>query len=323
MLSTKSQWCINALIITLTTLGTALLFDFALVKLDLLGPQRYPGNPKIGFGLKEADPFTDKQKSGKPHTNSHGFKTVRSASQIMGHPRELTVAVVGDSHTALNKKMVPVEKQHPFILENKLQNLGFDAEVLAAGVPRFSPLQEYLVYKHYLKDNFRPQVLVMNLYTGNDFYDLLRPDDRPYFSLEENGEIIIKTPMWVLRNNPEKGTWFEESRIIDLIEILFAKMGQPKFFSRFEFLAAVAYEEGGNIFDIMSYIFDIKKSLEPRLAYSGAYSAQILNQALFMKKHFPETPRKSLIYFKHLLSLIKKENPDLRVIVIAIPSVAL
>ena len=192
-----------------------------------------------------------------------------------------------------------------------------------AGRGKYSPLQEYLLFKYYIKDYYKPTVLVMNLYTGNDFYDLIRVDDRPYFQIESDGNIKIKPPVWILFKNPERGNWLQESRTLGLLHTLMSKLGQPRLITRIQLLSKASYEEGGGFARTLRYLNDIRNSVEPRLDYSGAYSAQILNQAIFLEKYFPASLPKSKKFLKHLLHIIRMENPGLILVMSPIPSAVL
>jgi hypothetical protein len=299
-----------------------LAMELTIYALNLLDTRPALGDPRIGFGLAGKRPDDDSQAKDYPHDNSRGFKTRRTVSEILQHPAALTIAVVGDSHTDLDRTAVPLSKQHPFVLEGLLRR-AFDAEVLHAGVGKFSPLQEYLLFKYYLKDAFRPQILILNLYTGNDFFDLLRPDDRPHFDAAESGEISIRAPEWVVYANPGGASLSDRSALLGLMRDALLRLGQPKPLTRLRFLLKSAREEEANYRVVFSYVADVRRSLEPRLRYPGAYSAQVLNQALFLKKHFPHSAARSRRLFRHLLRLMKEENPGLTIVVSAIPSAVL
>jgi len=295
-----------------------------MIKLKLLErPQGVNGNPLIGFGLHYKNKYDDFRDGSEPRTNARGFESRRPVSEILKNPSDLTIAVVGDSHTNLNEKIIPIDKQHHFVLETLLREKGIDAEVLGAGWPKYSPLQEYLLFKHYLKDDFKPKVLVMNLYTGNDFYDLIRVDDRPHYTMESDGSITIKPPVWITYEDPNGQSSVDKSRIIWAGKKITRTFLGPRIIARLQFLLGSAKGQGAGYIEAFSYMNDVRKSIEPRLHYRGAFSAQILNQALFMKKYFPVTVSRSKMYFRHLLNTIRRENPDMILVLSAIPSAAL
>jgi hypothetical protein len=72
----------------------------------------------------------------------------------------------------------------------------------------------------------------------------------------------------------------------------------------------------------VQYLEDLRRSQEPRLGYPAAFAAQMLNQALFFE-HFPESKSESLAFMRHLLETVRSENPDLMLVLSAIPSAAL
>ncbi len=304
-----------------------LVADVILIKFNLL---RSPikksriGKPDIGFGFEYKNHKDDLLDGTNPRTNSRGFETRRPVKEILRNPSNLPIAVVGDSHTNLNEKIIPISKQHPFVLEKLLRDKGIDAEVLSAGWPKYSPLQEYLVFKYYLRREFKPRVLVINLYTGNDFYDLLRVDDRPYYSIDHDKSIKINPPVWIAFENPDGKGWLYESRFIWLGNELGRKLFGPRIFTRFKSILKTAREQKGGYVEALRYMYDLRKTIEPRrLHYKAAFTAQMLNQFLFMEKHFPMGNARSKKFFRHLLSTVRMENPDVTLILSAIPSAAL
>jgi hypothetical protein len=64
---------------------------------------------------------------------------------------------------------------------------------------------------------------------------------------------------------------------------------------------------------------DLRKSVEPTLAYKEAFSAQFLNQQLFFH-WFPGSREESIRRVRALLQLARRENPNTLLIISALPS---
>ena len=298
------RWLKLAALQLLITAVVVLGVDWLLVTFDGLRPPFRYGEPDVGF------------------LSSEIYRT----SQELGVKSELpkssriSIVMVGDSHSAL--ALDSPLKSHEFSLEAALRAEGVPAVMLSAGQGMYSPLQEYLLYKYRLRNRFSPDIVLVNFYTGNDFYDILRPDDRPHYALTEDGVIAIKEPIWFAYTNPDGGTWREESRLLWVFDELLRRLGYPKIFTRILQLSATVKTLDGSFVDVVKYLRAINKSIEPRLGYSGAFAAQILNQVIFFQ-HFPEGKRRSLMYIRHLLATAKQENPGVLFVMSPIPSVAL
>jgi hypothetical protein len=286
------------------TINVAILaiLDFALVKLDLLSPPLAFGMPGVGFG------------------NPGVLRSSRFGVPRLGDvPHKITAAMVGDSHSQLifaNRL-----DTHEFVLESALRAQGIPIEMISAGRGRYSPLQEYLLFKLELREEYHPQLLLMNFYSGNDFYDMLRPDDRPYFSRNEANAIVMRDPMWISFVNPDSRSWIERSRLLWGMDELASRLGLPRVVQRLRMVSAAADRPGHSLRETWRYISALNESQEPRLGYPAAFTAQILNQALFLK-HFPESKDESIAFMRHLLALVRTENPGLLPVIAPIPSAA-
>ena len=287
------------------TINVAILaaFDFALVKLDLLSPPLAYGVSGVGFGVP-----------GVLKSSNFGVPGLGNV------PGKITAAMVGDSHSqlAFDNRL----DTHEFVLEGALRAQGIPIEMVSAGRGRYSPLQEYLLFKLDIRDTYRPQILLMNFYSGNDFYDMLRPDDRPHFSRDSTGAIVINDPMWIAFVNPDSRSWIERSRLLWGIDELSTKLGFPRVVTRLRMVNAAADQPGHSLRETWRYMSALNASQESRLGYPAAFAAQILNQALFLR-HFPESKDESIAFMRHLLNLVRTENPDLLPVLSPIPSAAL
>ena len=68
--------------------------------------------------------------------------------------------------------------------------------------------QYYVKTTHQLLP-LKPDHLIVGLYLGNDFMDLIRHDDRPYLTRKANGEVEAHTPDFMMYEDParEQGTF--------------------------------------------------------------------------------------------------------------------
>jgi hypothetical protein len=281
--------------------GLLFAVDWIFVKLDLMAPPFAFGVPDVGFGTPGV------------RTSAH-----HGVAKVMD-PRAITIAMVGDSHSELVFDN-PLDS-HEFVLEAALREAGIPANMISAGRGRYSPLQEYILFKQQLKRAFAPRVLVMNFYSGNDFYDMLRPDDRPHFE-HEGSSIVMKKPQWIAYVDPSERSWVERSRILWGIDEMSSRLGFPRVVNRLRMLSAAAHRSEHSIEDTLSYLADLRRSEEPRLSYPAGFAAQILNQALFFH-YFPESTQDSVAFMRYLLQRAREENPDMLLVLASIPSAAL
>ena len=149
--------------------------------------------------------------------NEDGVRTPRSVREIQADAASFKIAVTGDSQTNL---CAPNAETHPGVLEAELVAQGSPSVVLAYGVGRYSPLQDYLAFRKVLRP-YNPGALVLNFYTGNDFLDLLRADDRPHFVPADSG-YWIGEPVWFLYDDPRVQRW---SRVLLAFRLVADKTG--------------------------------------------------------------------------------------------------
>jgi hypothetical protein len=243
--------------------------------------------------------------------NEDGIRTNVSVQQLLADRRSFKVGVTGDSQTEL---CAPNAQTHAGRLERELNASGVRAIVLPYGVGRYSPLQSYLVFKKMLK-KFAPDALLLNFYTGNDFNDLLRVDDRPHF-VNSDGRYVIAEPVWYRLEDPRVR---RRSRVLFVLRSLTDKTGIRDLVLRFRFLYRTAVEQGAGVGAVLGYMNDLRKSVEPSVTYPEAFTAQFLNQQLFFHR-FPGTRDESVRRVRALLELARRENPNTLLIVSALPS---
>ncbi|PYQ09463.1 MAG: hypothetical protein DMH00_12995 [Acidobacteria bacterium] len=243
--------------------------------------------------------------------NEDGIRTGLHARQILTDGESLRIAVTGDSQTDL---CAPNSLTHPGVLESTLRSRGVKTVVLPYAAGKYSPLQEYLGFKKFLK-RYAPNALLMNLYTGNDFLDLLRVDDRPHF-VPADGGYRIAPPLWYLYDDPQVK---RRSRVLFALRSLAKKTGLHGQFLRVRLLMEVAAEYGESFSTVVTYMNDLRKSSEPSVGYSAAFTAQMLNQQIFFLR-FPGSREESIRRVEALMEMIRQENPGTLLIMSPLPS---
>jgi hypothetical protein len=243
--------------------------------------------------------------------NEDGVRTSLSRAAILADTNRLRIGVSGDSQTDL---CAPNDQIPGGVLEAALGAHGHPSTVLTFGAGRYSPLQAYLAFRKVLVP-YQPDMFIMQVYTGNDLYDILRADDRPHFVTTDSGYRIAE-PIWYSLDNPKVR---RKSRVLYLLRTLGDRIGVRQTLLRVSELRRVGKQHGGGMLDVISYMRDLWKAREPSVGYPDAFSAQMLNQQLFFE-HFPEAREESIRRMRELMTLIRKENPGLTLVMSPIPS---
>ncbi len=300
-------------------LATLLAIDIACIVLGLFPPTYEYGEPDVGWvaspptGAMHEDRCID-YTTGMTYSytrNEDGVRTPYRTAELLSDSQSYLIGVTGDSQTDL---CAPNAETHPGVLERTMNASGRRAVVLAYGAGRYSPLQDYVVFKKALQ-KYHPDAFVLNLYTGNDFYDMLRVDDRPHFVRTDSG-YAIAPPVWYLYDAPGAR---RRSRVLFALRSLAKRTGVEGFIERVQQLRAVAAEQGKGLATVAAYMNDLRKSSEPSLGYPAAFSAQMLNQQLFFHR-FPESRVESIRRVRALLQLIRQENPCMVLLLSPLPS---
>jgi hypothetical protein len=297
---------------------TLVLLDITLMVLGLFPPKYEYGDPDVGW---VAAPPTGKMRvdycveylTGVVFSftrNEDGVRTSVSARALTNRHSYL-IGVTGDSQTEL---CAPDEQTHPGVLQTDLNAASVRAVVAAYGTGRYSPLQDYLAFKKALK-KYDPDAFVLNVYTGNDFYDMLRVDDRPHLVRTDSG-YVIAPPVWYRYDEPGVQ---RHSRVLFALRSIARRLGIYDFVQRIQVLRGVAAEQGKGLGTVLAYLNDLRKAEEPSVKYSGALSAQMLNQQLFFYR-FPTTRAESIRRVRALLTLVRRENPGMVLMLSALPS---
>lgn len=243
--------------------------------------------------------------------NEDGVRTSLTRAAILADSQRLRIGVSGDSQTDL---CAPNDQIPGGVLEATLDARGHPATVLTYGAGRYSPLQAYLAFRKILVP-YRPDVFILQVYTGNDLYDILRADDRPHFESTGSGYRIAE-PVWYTLDDPKV---HRRSRVLAMLRTLGDRIGVRQTLLRVAELRRVGSQNGASMMNIFSYMRDLYKAREPSVGYPDAFSAQMLNQQLFFE-HFPAAREESIRRMRELMILIRRENPGVTLVMSPIPS---
>ncbi len=310
---------IGLLVYALVTALTLFVVDRALIALDLFPPTYNPGHPDVGWVsayatgkmVEERCPNLATRQMAVYTRNEDGMRTTHSAHELRRNSGVFKVAVSGDSHTEL---CVTSDKIHFGVMERELNSRALQSAVFAYGAGKYSPLQAYLAVREPIQQ-YSADAFVLNLYTGNDFYDMLRVDDRPSLEPEGNG-YRIADPVWYQLDSPDEK---RESRLLFLMESAFQKTGLRRVLLRVHYLGDVAASQNAGVREVAGYMNDLRKASSDKVEYPHAFSAQMLNQQLFFHR-FPGAREESLRRVKALLELVRQQNPNRLLVMSPVPS---
>jgi hypothetical protein len=300
-------------------LGTLVLLDLTLIALGLFPPVQDYGDEQAGW--LSARPTGEFRKDAcldlttmRPVTylrNEDGLRTSHSSEVMRARSEILKVAVSGDSHTELCN---PNHEIHFGVMERELVRLGWESAVFSAAAGKYSPLQAYLSAQPHI-ERLGAHVFVLNFYTGNDFLDMMRIDDRPHFRPVNDGYELAR-PIWYQMDPP--GT-VKRSRVLFAARSILDRLGVRNAWVRVRYLRDAANEQGQGWRTVFRYMNDLRRSMSGDLTYPASLSAQMLNQQLFFEA-FPGSLDESVRRVEALLEWIRREHPDLILIVSPIPS---
>ncbi len=309
----------NMLTYVMVVLGTLFLVDAVFIAFDLFPPTHNYGDADMGWrpapatGRMQVDRCTDFSTGQTVDyvRNEDGVRTTLSVDETRADTKAARIAVTGDSHTDL---CAANRETHPGVLESTLRAHGIPTVVLAYGSGRYSPIQAYLAFRTVLRP-YNPSVLVMNVYTGNDFFDMLRVDDRPHFVPDGTSYRIAK-PVWYLLDDPMVR---RRSRVLFALRTATNRSGLRGTFLRIMQLRRLAAEQDAGFGEVLEYLLDLRKATEPTVGYSAAFTAQMLNQQLFFH-HFPGSREESVRRVRELMNMIRNENPGILLVMSPLPS---
>lgn len=186
----------------LVALGIGCTVSVAVAEVALRGagisyPAFYTLDRERGYALRAgANGVWTREGRGHVRVNSAGFRGAEASPQPA--PGVLRIAVLGDSFTEALQVDAPASWVEQ--LQSRLSHAhqcrlrqGFPSgvEVLNFGVGGYGTGQEWLTWRH-LARNYRPDLVLLALYPGNDFTDNepISRQDRPVFRLGNKGELI-------------------------------------------------------------------------------------------------------------------------------------
>ncbi len=158
-------------------------------------------------------------------------------------------------------------------------------------------------------------MFILQVYTGNDLYDILRADDRPHFEATASGYRIAE-PVWYSLDDPKVR---RKSRVLYVLRTLGDRTGIRTTFLRVSELRRLGNQHGAGLMGVISYMRDLLKARNPSVGYPDAFSAQMLNQQLFFQ-HFPTAREESIRRMRELMTIIRRENPGITLVMSPIPS---
>lgn len=310
---------IGLLVYALVTALTLFVVDRVLIAMDLFPPRYDYGHPTVGWVSAYPTGRMVQERCANLTTkqpvvftrNEDGMRTAHSAQELRQAPGVFKVAVSGDSHTELCE---PNEKVHFGVMERELNSLALQSAVFAFGAGKYSPLQAYLAVREPIQE-YSADAFVLNFYTGNDFLDMLRVDDRPYLEPVGNGYRIAE-PVWYQLHSPHKK---RNSRVLFLTESAYEKSGLRRILLRVDYLGDVASRQNAGLLAVGTYMNDLRKAASEKVEYPDAFTAQMLNQQLFFH-HFPGSREESLRRVKALLDLVRQQNPNRLLVMSPVPS---
>lgn len=312
-------------ILKLTLLGccavvlSLALFDGVLIALGVFPPRTNPGHSAVGWISASPrdsmfEEWCTENETGARRSfrrNEDGLRTSFSAGSMVGNSDSVVILVGGDSHTDL---CAPNGDTHFGVMEEVLGIDGIKAKVAAFGAGRYSPLQAYLAVEPFIS-KYGADVFVLNLYTGNDLYDLLRVDDRPHF-VKGVGGYELHPPIWYEFDDPAARP---KSRVLYAVRQFAEATGVRRQFIRVSFLREAARQQGQGLSSVTAYLNDLRKATSDQTGYPQAFIAQMLNQQLFFH-HFDGSEAESLRRVDALLALIREKNPTMTLVLSPLPS---
>lgn len=149
----------------------------------------------------------------KIHTHADTLIGFYGDYKIYGKEKDsITIVILGDSHLRFSDK--DSNRNQAYFLQQLIQKSGISARIVVYGYGGYSFLQSFLYFDKFLK-KFKPDIILYQLYSGNDFYDLLRNDDRPTIDVASQK---IQNPYWInFRPNNENTSYPKDSRIAHII----------------------------------------------------------------------------------------------------------
>ena len=197
-----------------------------------------------------------------------------------GGPPDIRVAIIGDSHT-FHHKWTTRGTHAARYLQNELTAADLKPRIVSLGVPRFSPVQEMLAMEQLIDANYIVDASVFLFYSGNDFAELLRNDDRPCVEFDDDDRAYVASPTWRFNRPDDRyDEWPGSSRLLYLTNLA-ANLVRPGNVPMKMVVAAESTDAlGPSLRERVRYFWTAMASTDDRLGYSGAVAAEWLNQVV-------------------------------------------
>ena len=244
-------------------------------------------HPLLGFRV---NPGTERRVRHAEHPdggyvlryNEQALRADHEYAVESGAPR---IVIIGDSHTV---GPMTLDESYPARTEAMLLEAG-PVEVINGGHSRYSPYQAYLRLEHELV-GFSPDQVVVAIYTGNDFLDLLRSDDRPWLEIQ-SGEPLPRPPHYLLYTPVPFPTWLDHSLAFQV----YRRHVRPRL-ARVALTSELVQAWGGERADALRLLQQFRE-----IGHKGAISQSLFQTAIFTR--YPEAEAAALTLMKHVLDL--------------------
>jgi hypothetical protein len=301
---------------------TAVLLEGAL-RVVGLKPRSLPYNNNLGDAVLGMAPERNQVwKANFPEyggtlimrTNNLGFYE-DTDTRPLPDPGVTRIVVLGDSFVV--GTCTPPEN-FPNQIEKRLNASAkeYRYEVIDAGVGRYSPYQYYVKAKTEAVP-LKPREILVAIYVGNDFLDIIREDDRPYLTRSPDGAIESHPPLFIVYRNPnEQPSWLEHSR---LYSVGHAAVGPTLLYqvSRVRLLYRNLADAHRGLIEIAGYLKEVR-GLD---AISHGLMVQSLHQYVWFQR-FPETLQTSLEFTRFTLEKFRElgEQNAIHIVLTVIPT---
>jgi lysophospholipase L1-like esterase len=260
------------------------------------------GDALLGFGTipNRVETFNFPEYGGMltMKTNNLGFHD-DTDTPIQKPSHTYRVAFVGDSQTAgecANHESFPHEFER---LMNQSGSSATHVEVLNAGVGRYSPYQYYVKTSSQIVP-LKPDHLIVGIYLGNDFMDLMRPDDRPYLTWQPDGSIRPHRPQFVMLDDPASPpSMLESLRLFGLMR----QLAGPTLLYEVRRANLLLHDAAGNRNGLLAafrYMLEVKQLTDISL---GFMTQSLLQQVWF--RHFPDTLPVAFRFDRYVMAQFK------------------
>ncbi len=300
--------------------GLILFIEIVCRIFPIVNIQWVEGNYETGFSIPA---FYSENSILPEHPDGHflyrgnnlGFREDHDTR--IGKSDSVRIVVLGDSHT---DGVCWNRESYANRLEYRLNARGDGRgyEVVNAGTGKYSPFQYLRAYQYRIKP-LHPDIVIIGLYIGNDFFDMYRRDDRPSCLMNPDGSIAELPPDFFFYAKPNfTRTWLSHSYAYYIVfgSRFWKKVSYPitraVIFYR-NTLAMPGISRG----DFLQYLFDLFRITN----IHRAASVQSLSQMAFFH-YFPQARPISLKLVQYVLSQFKAEQKQqsFRLIVVPIPT---